>query len=258
MNINNMKRSLALVFALVLLSASAFSGVTAERSAPHGRNGVGMDISDFHSVTFDGETIDGSFFSEATVTVVNLWQRWCGPCMLEMPYFLELHEHYSATPEEDVRVLGALVFEGSHEIEDAIAFTEKNGYSWTHMLICDELRAVSEAVALENGYVPIPQTLIVDSRGIVREQLVGKVQDSDELFALAAHWLETLSAEQDMPLGDLNGDGSVGADDAIMALRCALGIIAPDAAQLACGDLNGDGGIDASDAIGILRLALGI
>lgn len=58
--------------------------------------------------------------------------------------------------------------------------------------------------------------------------------------------------------GDLNGDGKVGLQDAILALRIAVGSLKPNAQQLSAGDLDGDGKISLGEVIRILRAAVGI
>ena len=59
-------------------------------------------------------------------------------------------------------------------------------------------------------------------------------------------------------MGDLNGDGSVTSEDALLALRYSMGIIDGQGLDLGAGDVNGDGVVDSSDALLILRYALGI
>jgi hypothetical protein len=54
--------------------------------------------------------------------------------------------------------------------------------------------------------------------------------------------------------GDLSGDCSIKASDALTALKMATGALVP--VQLA--DLDGNGHVTASDALGILRIAVGI
>lgn len=251
---NTIRRLAALMLALCVLTA--FTGASAGHEATKG-SGVGMNVSDFTSVGFNGESVDGSIFSNATVTVINLWQRWCGPCMIELPHFLALHEHYSETPEADVQVWGALYYEHSYEVQDAVDFVNENGYYWNHMLICDELLAVANAGSPE-GLTSIPQTLIVDRSGIVRAQIVGKVDSEAELFELVSEWLEILSAEEGFAPGDVDGSGGVSAADAILALRHAMGLISLADDQLARGDIDGNGSIGVSDAVGILRSAMGL
>lgn len=56
--------------------------------------------------------------------------------------------------------------------------------------------------------------------------------------------------------GDLNGDGSVKSDDAIMILHISVGLLQPTERQLIAGDVNDDGKIGVDDAILALRKAV--
>ncbi|MBI2355375.1 MAG: hypothetical protein HYV06_10210 [Deltaproteobacteria bacterium] len=66
--------------------------------------------------------------------------------------------------------------------------------------------------------------------------------------------------------GDINGNGGVDIIDALLALRCSVGLFQPDATQLFRGDVGpltkgvavGDGRIDIEDAMLILRKAVGL
>ena len=57
--------------------------------------------------------------------------------------------------------------------------------------------------------------------------------------------------------GDANGDGTVDVTDALLVLRCALGLIDTLPGLSSC-DVNGDGSVNMTDALIILRMALGI
>ncbi len=59
-------------------------------------------------------------------------------------------------------------------------------------------------------------------------------------------------------LGDANGDGSVTSADAVLILRCAMGIEPISAKALANGDIDGDGMLSISDSLIILRMSMGI
>ncbi|MDO4568188.1 MAG: S8 family serine peptidase [Clostridia bacterium] len=73
-----------------------------------------------------------------------------------------------------------------------------------------------------------------------------------------AAYLDDVFITGDGLVGDINGDGDVGSDDALMALRASAGLITLDADQIARGDVNGDGSIGTDDALLIMRYALGL
>ena len=202
--------------------------------------------------------MDGSIFAETELTVINIWQRWCGPCWIELPHFQQLHEYYSETPEADVQVWGALYYgDNPSTIEQAVDFVAENGYTWNHMVICDELTIVAADGELTE-YIIIPQTLIVDRYGVVRAQVKGKVDSYEELFDLTSEWLEILRSEYAAELGDIDLDGSVTSVDALLALRRSMGVVELTQAELLRGDVNCDGEVDSVDALIILRMSLGI
>ncbi|MBR3381774.1 MAG: hypothetical protein IKG85_01875 [Clostridia bacterium] len=58
--------------------------------------------------------------------------------------------------------------------------------------------------------------------------------------------------------GDVNGDGSVSAQDALLVLRFAMSLVSLTPEQQAAGDVNGDGAANASDALLILRTAMSL
>ena len=65
-------------------------------------------------------------------------------------------------------------------------------------------------------------------------------------------------AQQGGVMGDVDGSGSVGSPDALIALRAALGLAELTADQLALADVDGSGVCDTADALLILRFALGM
>ncbi|MGI6264542.1 MAG: CotH kinase family protein [Acutalibacteraceae bacterium] len=77
------------------------------------------------------------------------------------------------------------------------------------------------------------------------------------VFCLLCAPLSGVAAEPGvayMP-GDVNGDGEVSAEDALMALQAATGKIALSPEQETAGDINGDGEVSAEDALMILQFA---
>ena len=60
------------------------------------------------------------------------------------------------------------------------------------------------------------------------------------------------------PQGDIDMNGTVNINDAVLALRHSMGIITLNAQQLAIGDMDGDGRITVTDALMIMRIAMGL
>ena len=58
--------------------------------------------------------------------------------------------------------------------------------------------------------------------------------------------------------GDVNNDGNIRANDAILALRISAELLIPDAQQFCAADMNNDGQVRANDAIAILRKVAGL
>ena len=78
-----------------------------------------------------------------------------------------------------------------------------------------------------------------------------KVTSSIKLYAV---W----GRESVLLLGDLNGDGTIDAGDAVIISRYDAGEITLTADQLKAGDINGDGVVDAGDAVIISRYDAGL
>ena len=76
-------------------------------------------------------------------------------------------------------------------------------------------------------------------------------------LTLYAVWEPISDPEPDV-IGDVNGDGSVDAGDAVLISRYDAGFITLTAEQLEAGDVNGDGAVDAGDAVLISRYDAGI
>jgi hypothetical protein len=131
--------------------------------------------------------------------------------------------------------------------------------------------------ALMRRYTAYRSTLIEDMFTMIEEQAayLDVVQvPNNELWGMNFHngvnalknwltqriaWLdgEWLTEETFAP-GDVNMDGAVDSSDALLVLRCSLGLAELDPEALALADVNGDGEVSASDALLILRLALGL
>ena len=249
--------SLMLVVMLIVLPLSAASAKTGEQTRDN--TAIGMNISGFSTTYFDGNPVTGQILSQNTLTVINFWATWCGPCRAEIPYFQQLHETYSATPENDVMVLGALLLVNGSTVAGARPILANAGADYPEVVQCDTFIDVLMATADDDGAVYIPQTIIVDRSGVIRDHVIGGFPSYASLEQWVAEWLEILSEEEPptpVLVGDANGDGVIDVSDALTIMRMAMGLV--DVEDIALVDVDGNGSVDISDAIKVLRIAMGI
>ncbi len=84
------------------------------------------------------------------------------------------------------------------------------------------------------------------------------VEWSGDYTNVTADCTVTAIYEADELLGDVNGDGSVTAADALIVLRCSLNLEYLPPEYLPYADVNADGSINSADALLILRTSLSI
>lgn len=112
----------------------------------------------FSTTDMDGNTWDESVFAGHTLTMLNFWEPWCGPCVGEMPDLETLSKEYA---EQGVQLLGIYSTE-----QDAADIRDYTGVSYPL------LRFVPAFAPFQTGYVPT--TVFVDENGQqVGETVVG-------------------------------------------------------------------------------------
>ena len=243
-----MKKYLSFVLAVLMLLACVPAGAKTDEPT---REGIGMNVAGFNARLLKStEYYDSSSVSQHTVTIMTLWADWCPSCQGYLPIVQQMYDHYMATPEQDVQFIGAVSLTQGCTETSATNYINNHGYTWTNVVPDSVLRAVFNT----SGY--IPQTLIVDRYGVVRAQVVGKVDSYEELSELTSSWLQTLREEYAACAGDIDGNGEVNATDALIAMRYALDILPLTTAQLLRGDVDGNGIVNSTDALLIFRRTL--
>jgi thiol-disulfide isomerase/thioredoxin len=122
-----------------------------------------------------GEPIEG--FAEGSVTVVEFWATWCGPCRTSMPHISELQEQYG----DAVRFVG-VTREELGVVEEFLGQEQSEGKTWAEVigyrLAIDDGTATNTAYMMAAGQNGIPCAFIVGKSGLV--EWVGHPMTIDE------------------------------------------------------------------------------
>ncbi|HWA88510.1 MAG TPA: DsbE family thiol:disulfide interchange protein [Rhizomicrobium sp.] len=97
------------------------------------------------------------------VTVVNVFASWCAPCHSEAPELMRL------AGRPDFALYGMVQKDTPAKVR---AFLAENGNPFARIGVDADGRA-----GIEWGVYGVPETFVVDGRGIVRARIVGEITD---------------------------------------------------------------------------------
>ena len=193
--LNNIRRSLyfILVLSLILMVGCAIG--TAESTDDQGNTKteegdqeqepskedepVSIGLTSFQTQDIYGGEFNQDIFQGYSLTLVNVWGTFCGPCLEEMPSLGELQKEYVS---KGVNIVGIVVdvqdedmsvMEDQRELAKEIA--AGTGADYTHLLISEEM-----IDSVLNQFDAIPASFFVDSDGnIVSEFYIGSREKED-------------------------------------------------------------------------------
>ena len=102
---------------------------------------------------------------QGKVSVVNVWASWCVPCRDEVPLLMELAKH------TDIQIVG---INNKDEAANATRFMATLGNPF--VAIGADL---SGRAAIDWGVYGVPETFIVDGKGVIRHKHVGPLTPMD-------------------------------------------------------------------------------
>jgi thiol-disulfide isomerase/thioredoxin len=148
------------VVALVAAAMLYFGFHMARRSAPPAISKSGP-APDFTLQSLDGTSMRLSDFRGKAV-LLNFWATWCGPCKIEMPWFIELQKQYQA---QGLQIVGVAMDDSSKE--DIAKFAQEMGVNYPVLL-------GKEAVGDAYGGVPaLPESFFIGRDGKIVDKIIG-------------------------------------------------------------------------------------
>lgn len=96
--------------------------------------------------------------------LINIWGSWCPTCIIEHPFLMQLEER-------GVNIVGVNY---KDEIGNALSYLNQRGDPYS-MSIQD----LSGQFALDLGLTGAPETFVVGGDGIIRQHIVGEVNEEN-------------------------------------------------------------------------------
>jgi thiol-disulfide isomerase/thioredoxin len=158
------RNPLALVVVAVVVSGLLFFGFHMARGAGRGlppRITQASIAPDFTLDSLDGKSVRLSDLRGKAV-LLNFWATWCGPCRIEMPWFVELQNQYGA---QGLQIVGVAMDDASKE--DIAKFAKDMGINYPILI-------GKEAVGDQYGGVPnLPESFFIGRDGKVVDKIFG-------------------------------------------------------------------------------------
>ena len=120
---------------------------------------------DFNLADLDGNILNFSAY-EGQVVMLTFWGTWCGPCVKEIPDFIELYDKYN---KEGLEIVGIAIQSGSPENIKLFAEHYKINYPiLTDINGNESYKAFSDYGTISGvGMRAVPTTFLIDRDGYI-------------------------------------------------------------------------------------------
>lgn len=149
-----------LIACLLLLTAVVAFGCSKKESGPAVE---GKPAPDFILNDLSGKPVQLSSL-KGKVVLVNFWATWCPPCREEIPSMVKLNQLMQG---KNFQMLAVSIDEGGKEaVQD---FFKQGGVTLPALLDADG------KTARLYGTTGVPETFVVDTKGMIRQKVIGAV-----------------------------------------------------------------------------------
>ncbi|OFX78021.1 MAG: hypothetical protein A2X19_07265 [Bacteroidetes bacterium GWE2_39_28] len=115
--------------------------------------------------------------------VVNFWATWCGPCVKELPHFMEVYEEFKSNKKFKMILVS---LDDSDNLETAVKSFIVRMNLKGEIYLLDDIKKMNEWIPAVNkdwsGSIPATlvikngQTLSFDSRELSKNELIERIE----------------------------------------------------------------------------------
>jgi cytochrome c biogenesis protein CcmG/thiol:disulfide interchange protein DsbE len=156
----------AVLFAAALLVSSCSKSEPTRRAAPKAESNR-KAAPPFTLKDADGKTVSLADY-KGKVVLLNFWATWCGPCKIEIPWFIAFEQKYK---DKGFSVVGVSMDEEGWNVVKPYLAAEKINY---RVLLGDDIVG-----AKYGGVDSLPTTFVIDRDGRIAATHIGLVSKSD-------------------------------------------------------------------------------
>jgi len=138
---------------------------------------IGQEAPDFDLADLAGQTVRLSDY-RGRVVLLNFWATWCGPCRMEVPGLVTVHERYK---DRGFTVLAVNLGEPRQRV-DAFA----GQFQMTFPVLLDPAGRARRLYPTRG----IPISFVLDGEGVVRQVVIGAM-DEETIIGLIEPYLGT-------------------------------------------------------------------
>ncbi len=174
-------KSKGIILIIILLAAVAvlvFGVKSRKVQAPTGTV-VGLDAPELVVQDLSGKKYTLSEL-KGSVVFINFWATWCDSCKEEMPSIQKLYNSFR--DEKGMRVITVLYRDDYKNVD---AYMKQNNYGFPVLMDSEDRSARAY------GLTGVPETYIVDKKGILREKVIGPADwSSPQAMSLIANLIK--------------------------------------------------------------------